>query len=192
MKEMMDGEVPRFLSELVPRRIREGFLSLLLRSGTDLMPIGVMSLHFSGGIFFTKLMCPQDMPGNFSEYFMCRVMHEEKVFQKEGPTSGRLCFWECPAPKVLPFKKIDHQIKLYGRPRCAAHYRGLFCLCTGFSDGVPNLAKLSYGWSTLQLHHKIEKKKTLGVIPSNHCHWAGFAQILTLRSVLSLNNPQNS
>jgi hypothetical protein len=75
------------------------------------MPIGVMSLHFSGGIF-TKLMCPQDMPGNFSEYFMCRVMHEEKVFQKEGPTSGGFRFWECLAPKVLPFKKIDHQIKL--------------------------------------------------------------------------------
>jgi hypothetical protein len=36
------------------------------------------------------------------------------------------------------------------------------------------------------------KKKTLGVIPSNHCHWAGFASILTLRSVLSWNNPQNS
>lgn len=134
----MDGEVPRFLSELVRRQIREGFLSLLLRSGTDLMPIGVMSLHFSGGIFFTKLMCPQDMPGNFSESFMCRVMHEEKVFQREGPTSGGLRFWECPAPKVLLFKKIDHQIKLYGRPRCAAHYRGLFCLYTRFSDGVVN------------------------------------------------------
>jgi hypothetical protein len=59
---------PWFLSEVVPRKIREGFLSLLLRSGTDLMPRGVMSLHFSGGIF-TKLMCPQDMLGKISEYF---------------------------------------------------------------------------------------------------------------------------
>jgi len=129
--------VPWFLSEVVPRQIREGFLSLLLWSVSDLMPIGVMSLHFCGGIF-TKLMCPQDMPGNFSQYFMCWVMHEEKVFQKEGPTSGGLRFWECLAPKVLPFKKIDHQIKLYGRPRCAAHYSRLFCLYTGFSDGVAN------------------------------------------------------
>jgi len=151
----------RFLSEVVLRQIREGFLSLLLRSGADLMPKGVMSLHFSGGIF-TKLMCPQDMSGNFSEYFMCRVMHEEKVFQKEGPTSGGLRFWECLALKVLLFKKIDHQIKLYGWPRCAAHYCGLFCLYTGFSDGVANgpstytsaiLGRLEAAWMMKSFHH---------------------------------------
>ncbi len=64
------GAPLRFLSEVVLRQIREGFLSLHLGSGTDLMPKGVTSLHFSGGIF-TKLMCPQDICQEFSPSTLC-------------------------------------------------------------------------------------------------------------------------
>jgi hypothetical protein len=100
---------PWFLSEVVPRQIREGFLSLFLRSVSDLMPIGVMSLHFSGGIF-TKLMCPQDMPGIFSEYFMCRVpcmrrrCSRKKGLPQTGSVSGNALLRRCYRSKRLTIR----------------------------------------------------------------------------------------